>query len=69
MFDESGRAREEAMGITQPAFSRAIQSLEHSFGFPLVDRASKALPPTPEGLMVLQHARRLDMPVRAAAIR
>jgi DNA-binding transcriptional LysR family regulator len=49
----------EAMGITQPAFSRAIQSLEHSFGCPLVDRASKALPPTPEGLVVLQHARRL----------
>ncbi len=49
----------EAMGITQPAFSRAIQGLEQSFGCPLVDRASKALPPTPEGLVVLQHARRL----------
>jgi DNA-binding transcriptional LysR family regulator len=49
----------EAMGITQPAFSRAIQSLENTFGCPLVDRASKALPPTPEGLVVLQHARRL----------
>ncbi|MFJ4395853.1 LysR family transcriptional regulator [Pseudomonas sp. NPDC089396] len=49
----------EAMGITQPAFSRAIQGLEHTFGCPLVDRASKALPPTPEGLVVLQHARRL----------
>lgn len=49
----------EAMGITQPAFSRAIQSLEHTFGCPLVDRASKALLPTPEGLVVLQHARRL----------
>lgn len=36
------------MGITQPAFSRAIQGLEHTFGCPLVDRASKALPPTPE---------------------
>ncbi|MCX2889962.1 MULTISPECIES: LysR family transcriptional regulator [Pseudomonas] len=49
----------EAMGITQPAFSRAIQGLEHTFGCPLVDRASKALPPTPEGQVVLQHARRL----------
>jgi len=49
----------EAMGITQPAFSRAIQGLEQTFGCPLVDRASKALPPTPEGLVVLQHARRL----------
>lgn len=49
----------EAMGITQPAFSRAIQGLEQTFGCPLVDRASKALLPTPEGLVVLQHARRL----------
>ena len=49
----------EAMGITQPAFSRAIQGLEQTFGCALVDRASKALPPTPEGLVVLQHARRL----------
>ncbi|WP_313731397.1 LysR family transcriptional regulator [Pseudomonas sp.] len=49
----------EAMGITQPAFSRAIQGLEQTFGCPLVDRASKALQPTPEGLVVLQHARRL----------
>ena len=49
----------DAMGITQPAFSRAIQNLEHTFGCSLVDRASKALPPTPEGQVVLQHARRL----------
>lgn len=49
----------EAMGITQPAFSRAIQGLEQTLGCPLVDRANKALQPTPEGLVVLQHARRL----------
>ena len=49
----------EAMGITQPAFSRAIQGLEQTFGCSLIDRASKALHPTPEGLVVLQHARRL----------
>ncbi|WP_409287138.1 LysR family transcriptional regulator [Pseudomonas guariconensis] len=49
----------EAMGITQPAFSRAIQALEQTLGCPLVDRASKALQPTPEGQVVLQHARRL----------
>ncbi|MFV3405663.1 MULTISPECIES: LysR family transcriptional regulator [Pseudomonas] len=49
----------EAMGITQPAFSRAIQSLEHTLGCTLVDRGNKALPPTPEGQVVLQHARRL----------
>ncbi|HKS14535.1 MAG TPA: LysR family transcriptional regulator [Pseudomonas sp.] len=49
----------DAMGITQPAFSRAIQGLEQEFGCVLVDRASKSLQPTPEGQMVLQHARRL----------
>ncbi len=49
----------DAMGITQPAFSRAIQGLEQELGCQLVDRASKALPTTPEGQMVLQHARRL----------
>ncbi|WP_252090702.1 LysR family transcriptional regulator [Pseudomonas sp. MWU13-3659] len=49
----------EAMGITQPAFSRAIQNLEQTLGCSLVDRGNKALPPTPEGQVVLQHARRL----------
>ena len=29
----------EAMGITQPAFSRSIQGLEQEFGCVLVDRA------------------------------
>ncbi|MDR2309114.1 MAG: LysR family transcriptional regulator [Paucimonas sp.] len=49
----------EAMGITQPAFSRAIQNLEQTLGCILVDRGHKALLPTPEGQVVLQHARRL----------
>ncbi|MDD0841582.1 LysR family transcriptional regulator [Pseudomonas sp. Gutcm_11s] len=46
----------DAMGITQPAFSRSIQGLEHELGCVLVDRASKDLRPTPEGQVVLQHA-------------
>ncbi|KRW62109.1 LysR family transcriptional regulator [Pseudomonas sp. TTU2014-080ASC] len=46
----------DAMGITQPAFSRSIQGLEHEFGCQLVDRGSKDLHPTPEGRVVLQHA-------------
>ncbi|MFJ4371991.1 LysR family transcriptional regulator [Pseudomonas japonica] len=49
----------EAMGITQPAFSRSIQGLEQEFGCVLVDRGSKDLRPTPEGQVVLQHALRL----------
>jgi DNA-binding transcriptional LysR family regulator len=46
----------DAMGITQPAFSRSIQGLEQEFGCVLVDRANKDLRPTPEGQVVLQHA-------------
>ena len=46
----------DAMGITQPAFSRSIQGLEQEFGCVLVDRAHKELRPTPEGQVVLQHA-------------
>jgi len=49
----------DAMGITQPAFSRSIQGLEQEFGCVLVDRAHKDLRPTPEGQVVLQHALRL----------
>lgn len=49
----------DAIGITQPAFSRSIQGLEQEFGCPLVDRANKDLRPTPEGQVVLQHALRL----------
>ncbi|PVZ54387.1 LysR family transcriptional regulator [Pseudomonas sp. B1(2018)] len=55
----------EAMGITQPAFSRSIQGLEQEFGCVLVDRGNKDLRPTPEGLVVLQHARSL---VQGAAL-
>lgn len=46
----------DAMGITQPAFSRSIQGLEQEFGCVLVDRGHKDLRPTPEGQVVLQHA-------------
>ncbi|MGV8228577.1 LysR family transcriptional regulator, partial [Pseudomonas aeruginosa] len=40
-------------------FSRSIQALEHSAGCRLVDRAAKDLRPTNQGLIVLEHARRL----------
>ena len=46
----------DAMGITQPAFSRSIQGLEQEFGCVLIDRGNKDLRPTPEGQVVLQHA-------------
>ncbi|SFX93943.1 helix-turn-helix domain-containing protein, partial [Azotobacter vinelandii] len=46
-----------AVNLSQSAFSRSIQSLEHSAGFQLVDRGSKDLPPTQQGLVLLEHAR------------
>ncbi|MNZ33024.1 HTH-type transcriptional regulator BenM [compost metagenome] len=49
----------DAIGITQPAFSRSIQGLEQELGCQLVDRGDKELRPTPEGQLVLQHALRL----------
>jgi len=45
--------------LSQSAFSRSIQALEQSVGCQLVDRASKDLAPTRQGLVVLEHARRL----------
>ncbi|QLF94432.1 LysR family transcriptional regulator [Pseudomonas sp. ABC1] len=52
-------AAADAVNLSQSAFSRSIQALEHSAGYQLVDRASKELPPTKQGLVVLEHARRL----------
>ena len=45
--------------MTQPAFSRSIQALEHSVGCQLVDRGRKDLAPTKQGQVLLEHARRL----------
>lgn len=48
-----------AVNLSQSAFSRSIQALEQSVGCQLVDRSNKELPPTRQGLVVLEHARRL----------
>lgn len=48
-----------AVNLSQSAFSRSIQGLEHQVGCRLVDRASKELTPTKQGQVVLEHARRL----------
>lgn len=52
-------AAASAVSLSQSAFSRSIQALEHSAGCQLVDRSNKELPPTKQGLVVLEHARRL----------
>lgn len=48
-----------AVNLSQSAFSRSIQALEHSVGHQLVDRSRKDLAPTQQGQVVLDHARRL----------
>ncbi|KII32110.1 transcriptional regulator [Pseudomonas fluorescens] len=48
-----------AVNLSQSAFSRSIQALEHSVGCQLVDRGRKDLAPTKQGLVLLEHARRL----------
>ncbi|WCG83276.1 LysR family transcriptional regulator [Pectobacterium sp. A5351] len=48
----------QAMKLSQSAFSRSIQSLEQTIGTRLIDRMNQ-LEPTPKGLVVLEHARRL----------
>jgi DNA-binding transcriptional LysR family regulator len=48
-----------AVNLSQSAFSRSIQALEHSVGCQLVDRGRKDLAPTKQGQMLLEHARRL----------
>ena len=47
------------VNLSQSAFSRSIQALEHSVGCQLVDRGRKDLAPTKQGQLLLEHARRL----------
>ena len=49
----------EAINLSQPAFSRSIQTLERDLGCSLVERSSREFRLTGQGHLVLQHARRL----------
>lgn len=53
-----GRAA-EAMGVTQPTFSRGIAALEAELGARLFDRSSRRVEPTPAGRLLLERARPL----------
>lgn len=57
----------QAVNLSQSAFSRSIQALEHSVGCPLVDRGRKDLAPTKQGQVLLEHARRLVSGARQMA--
>lgn len=49
----------EAINLSQPAFSRSIQTLERDLDCALVERSSREFRLTGQGQLVLQHARRL----------
>ncbi|CAK7023135.1 HTH-type transcriptional regulator GbpR [Saezia sanguinis] len=49
----------ELMNITQPALSKWLTGLEEEVGIPLFERHSKGIRPTPGGLLVIKHARRI----------
>ncbi|MFQ6575980.1 LysR family transcriptional regulator [Pseudomonas sp. UM16] len=49
----------DAVNLSQPAFSRSIQTLERDLECALVERGSREFRLTGQGQLVLQHARRL----------
>ncbi|AQZ95143.1 LysR family transcriptional regulator [Halopseudomonas phragmitis] len=49
----------EAIGLSQPALTRSIQNLEQRLGCPLIIRGGKGVELTPQGQLVLEHAKRL----------
>lgn len=55
----------DAIGLSQSALSRSIQSLERDLDCELVDRQSRDFRLTGQGQLVLQHARRLLSGTRA----
>ena len=54
----------EALGRTQQALSKGIQSLEESVGVRLLDRNPRQATPTVFGRLLLTHARNIDAEVR-----
>ncbi|MBK4217899.1 LysR family transcriptional regulator [Paracoccus caeni] len=49
-------AAAEALGMSQPAVSNALKSIETSLGFLLFERANKRMTPTPEAMILLNEA-------------
>jgi len=60
LADECHFARAaERVHLSQPAFSRSIQSIERALGMRLFDREIGDVKPTPAGLFMVERARRL----------
>lgn len=53
------RRAAEAIGISQPAVSQAIHALEAEAGLSLLERVGRGVRPTPAGLVLVEHGRRV----------
>lgn len=59
-------AAAERQGVTQPAVSLQIRQLEQRLGVRLLERSGKRSSPTAAGLVMLEHARRIEAAVGGA---
>lgn len=55
-----------ALGVAQPAVSRAVRELEHEAGAPLFERAHGGVRPTEAGIVLLAHGRQILAELQAA---
>jgi len=56
----------ESLGISQPALSKNIRSLERALGVQLLERGRFGALPTPFGLALVRHADAIDAELRSA---
>jgi DNA-binding transcriptional LysR family regulator len=57
----------ESMGISQPALSKSIRSLERALGVQLLERGRFGAMPTAFGLALVRHADSIDAELRSAS--
>lgn len=59
-------AAAERLQLSQPAVSLQVRQLERRLGLRLIERVGKRATPTPAGLELLEHARRIEAAVSGA---
>ncbi|HEY1931941.1 MAG TPA: LysR family transcriptional regulator [Acetobacteraceae bacterium] len=62
------RAAAQALGITQPALTKAVRRIEDENGVPLFHRSARGVRPTVYGEAMLRHARNLRVSLRASKV-